>query len=452
MTSRAAIILAAGQGTRMKSALPKVLHLVGGRPMVDWSIALAKDVGCEKVVVVTGTGSTVVQKHIVKRVGDNAIAIQDPPLGTGHAVLAAKDALEGFSGHVVILYADTPLITKDAVEALFQNLEKGASVGVLGFEAKDPGAYGRLIVTPDGDLEAIVEAREASPDQLAVQTCNSGVMAAAHVDLFKLLSLVDNDNKKGEYYLTDIVGHARRQGQRCAVVTCPEDNVQGANSKAELASVEHAFQSRRRRDALSRGVMMTDPNSVYFSYDTELSADVSIEPNVVFGPGVSVDAGTVIKAFCHIEGAQIGTNCIIGPFARLRPGTTLLSGVKIGNFVETKNVQLGEGAKANHLSYLGDGRIGPRANIGAGTIFCNYDGFLKYETTIGADAFIGSNSALVAPVAIGDKAIVGSGSVVTEDVAPGALALARARQSEKPGWATAFRERMAAIKAARKKG
>jgi len=452
MGNRAAIILAAGQGTRMRSTLPKVLHQVGGRAMVDWSVALAHAVGCSKIVVVCSPMGEAVQTHIANTIGEDAIAIQDPPLGTGHAVLAAKEALADFDGDLVVLYGDTPLIPADAVEALFHELEHGASVGVLGFDAADPGAYGRLITDASGNLEAIVEAKEATPSQLAVRFCNSGVMAAPAETMFELLGAVTNDNAKGEYYLTDIVELARASGKACRAVACDEADVLGVNSRVELAQAEHAFQTKKRLEFLAGGVTMTAPETVYFSYDTDIASDVILEPGVVFAPGVQVRSGSRIRAFSHLEDAHVAENCEIGPYARLRPGTVLERGVKVGNFVEVKKTRMGAGAKANHLSYLGDGDIGAGANIGAGTIFCNYDGFLKYQTTVGENAFVGSNSALVAPVTIGAGAYVGSGSVITKDVEENSLAVGRGRQMQKSGWATSFRDKMAEIKAAKKKG
>jgi len=452
MVKRAAVILAAGQGTRMKSSLPKVLHKVAGRAMVDWSIDLARRVGCEQIIVVISKSSDALRAHISERLGDAAIAVQDPPLGTGHAVQSAEAALGDFKGDVVVLYGDTPLIPATAIEDLFGALDKGAAVGVLGFEADDPGAYGRLILNDAGDLDAIVEAKEASPEQLAVTTCNSGVLACRSDRLFRLLGEVTNENAKGEYYLTDVPALARAEGDTAKAVFCRESDVLGVNSRVELAQAEQAYQVRRRRELLASGVTMTAPQTVFFSYDTLIEPDVIIEPNVVFGPGVSIASGAVIKGFCHIEGARIGKDCEIGPHARLRPGAVLEEKAKVGNFVEVKKTRMGKGAKANHLSYLGDGDVGEGANIGAGTIFCNYDGYFKYETRVGKDAFVGSNSALVAPVIIGEGAMVGSGSVITKDVRAGALALGRGEQVEKKGWATRFREVMAAKKSKKAKG
>ncbi len=451
MGERAAIILAAGQGTRMKSARPKVLHPVAGRPMLDWSIALAETVGCSRILVVTSPNAPAVSDHVAARLGPGNVAIQDPPLGTGHAVRCALPALAGFEGDVVVLYGDTPLIPADAVERLFQALAEGHALGVLGFDAIEPGGYGRLVTGPEGGLEAIVEAREASPEEQALTLCNSGVMAGSASTLSTLLSRVTNANTKGEYYLTDAVGLARADGQACAVAICSEADVLGVNSRVELAAAEAAFQTARRQVLMQNGVTLQAPETVMLCHDTEIAADVTIEPHVVFGPGVTIQSGTVIRAFSHIEGARIGPDCDIGPYARLRPGAELEARVKIGNFVELKKTHMAEGAKANHLSYLGDGRVGPAANIGAGTIFCNYDGYAKHVTEVGAGAFIGSNSALVAPVRIGDGAYVGSGSVITRDVADNALAVARARPVERAGWATAFRARMSALLAGKGK-
>ena len=450
MKSRAAVILAAGQGTRMRSSLPKVLHKVGGRAMLDWSIDLALNAGCERIVVVCSASGTAVQSHVENRLGRDAIAIQDPPQGTGHAVMCAKDALAGFDGDLVVLCSDVPLTPSAAIEDLFDSLRTGTAVAVLGFEAADPAAYGRLILNGAGDLQAIVEAKEASPEQLAISFCNSGIIAGDAAGMFELLGAVTNDNEKGEYYLTDIVGLAVSGGALCRTVSCTEQDVMGVNSQSELARAEAAFQARKRQEFLDFGVTMTAPSTVYLSHDTVLDSGVEIEPNVVFGAGVNVRAGAVIRAFSHLEGCVVESGCVVGPYARLRPGAVLEEGAKIGNFVEVKNTRVGKGAKANHLAYLGDGDVGAGANIGAGTIFCNYDGFLKYRTEIGEGAFIGSNSALVAPVRIGTGAYVGSGSKITMDVSDNALAVGRKRQVERPDWASAFRDRMARIKAAKK--
>lgn len=445
MGGRAAIILAAGKGTRMKSAKPKVLHEVAGLPMIDWSIGLARAVGCDPIVVVVSPSQTELVDSVEAKLGSGSTAIQAEPLGTGHAVGAAENALAGHLGTVVVLYADTPLIQAETIEALLARAEEKGGVGVLGFEAEVPGAYGRL-VTNGENLDRIVEAKDASPEELEITFCNSGVMAAGRDDLFSLLGDVTNDNAKGEYYLTDIVGLAKAKGLSTHALDCDEADVMGVNSRVELAAVEHAFQVRRRIRALEDGVTMTAPDTVFFSHDTVVEADVVLEANVVFGVGVTVRSGATIRAFSHLEGAEVRGGAIVGPYARLRPGTLLEEGVRVGNFVELKNTHMREGAKASHLSYLGDGDVGAGANIGAGTIFCNYDGFFKYRTTIGNGAFVGSNSSLVAPVAIGDGAYVGSGSVITEDVPTNALAIARGQSVEKDGWALSFRTRMQAKK------
>jgi len=446
MTRRAAVILAAGQGTRMKSPLPKVLHPVGGRAMLDRAIDAAERTGCEKIVVVVGTHSPAVGEHVRKRLGEAAVAIQDPPIGTGHAVRSAQEALAGFDGDVVITYADVPLLDAPAFEPLFGLRAQGADVAVLGFEPLDPGAYGRLIVQ-GGELDRIVEAKEATPEELAVRACNSGVMALPSGLLFELLAQVRNDNAKGEYYLTDVVGLARGRGLSCRVAFASEEDVLGVNSQAELAEAERMFQSHRRARLMAEGVTMPAPDTVWLAWDTEIAGGARVEPYVVFGPGVKVEAGAEIRAFSHLEKAVVRAGAQVGPYARLRPGADIGEGAHVGNFVEVKNVTMGPGAKANHLTYLGDGEVGAKANIGAGTIFCNYDGYQKQKTVIGERAFVGSNSSLVAPVRIGAGAYVGSGSVVTGDVAPDALALARPPQIEKPGWAARFRQVKEALKA-----
>ena len=441
---RAAIILAAGQGTRMKSPLPKVLHPVGGRAMLDHAIDAAEGLGCERIVVVVGAHSPQVGAHVTRRLGAGAVAVQDPPLGTGHAVLAAREALNGFDGDVVVTYGDVPLLKAADIAPVFA----GAGVTVIGFEARDPGAYGRLIL--DGEtLTAIVEAKEASPDQLAVTACNSGVLAAPAGLLFGLLDKVGNANAKGEYYLTDVVALARDAGHPTRAVFADEDAVMGVNAQAELAAAEALFQKVRREELLAAGVRMPAPETVHLSWDTEIGPGAVVEPYVVFGPGARIAGGARIRSFSHIEGAIVAAGAEVGPYARLRPGADLAEGVRVGNFVEVKNVAMARGAKANHLAYLGDGAVGEGANVGAGTIFCNYDGFNKHRTEVGAGAFIGSNSALVAPVRIGAGAMTGSGSVITEDVPDGALALGRARQEVRPGWAERFMSVMRARKAAK---
>ncbi len=439
MTARAAVILAAGQGTRMRSPTPKVLHLLGARTLLDHAIDAAQDLGCERIVVVAGAHSPEVARHAAARLGKDAVAIQDPPIGTGHAVLAAKDALADFDGDVVVTYADCPLLTGPSVAPLFTLREAGTSMAVLGFVASDPAEHGRLIINPKGELMRIVEAKEADSAVRALKQCNSGVLAADRALLFDLLANVTNNNSKGEYYLTDVVGLAHERGLSARAVLAPESAVQGVNSQAELAAAERIWQASRRKLAMTDGVSMSAPDTVFLSWDTKLAAGVLVEPNVVFGPGVSVEAGARIRAFSHLEGAVVRAGAVIGPYARLRPGADIGEQAHIGNFVEVKKVKVGKGAKANHLSYLGDGTIGAGANIGAGTIFCNYDGFEKFETTVGEGAFIGSNTALIAPVTVGDHAMTASGSVITKNVAAGALAVGRATQTEKVGWADAFR-------------
>ncbi|MGZ3366202.1 MAG: bifunctional UDP-N-acetylglucosamine diphosphorylase/glucosamine-1-phosphate N-acetyltransferase GlmU [Caulobacteraceae bacterium] len=439
MTRRAAVILAAGQGTRMKSPTPKVLHKVAGRAMLDLAIDAAVELGCDRIVVVVGTHSPEVGEHVKARLGEEAIAVQDPPLGTGHAVLAARDALAGFSGDMVVTYADCPLLTAAAIEPLFDLHGAGSDIAVLGFEAADPGAYGRLITGIDGELHRIVEAKDATEHELTVRACNSGVMAADAALLFDLLRRIGNDNAKGEYYLTDVVGLAVAQGLSAQATFAPEESVMGVNSQGELAQAEAAFQSHRRRQLMAEGVTLVAPDTVHLAWDTQIAGGAVIEPYVVFGPKVRVEAGALIRAFSHLDQAVVHAGAIVGPYARLRPGADIGRGAHVGNFVEVKNVKVGEGAKLNHLTYVGDGTIGARANLGAGTIFCNYDGFDKFETHVGADAFIGSDTALVAPVTVGDGAFTGSGSVITEDVPPNALALGRGRQIIKEGWAATFR-------------
>jgi bifunctional UDP-N-acetylglucosamine pyrophosphorylase/glucosamine-1-phosphate N-acetyltransferase len=444
---RAAIILAAGRGERMKSALPKVLHKIAGKRMIDWMVDLAAAAGAARTVVVISEIPEI-RAHLSKRLGPENFAVQEQALGTAHAALQAKAALAGFAGDAVVLLNDTPLIRPETLERLFAARAR-ADLVLLGFEARDPFGYGRIVLSGAGVAARIVEEKEASAEEKKIGLCNSGVMVAPAAWLFDLLGQVKNNNAKGEYYITDIVAMANAAGKTVGVVTAPEAELMGANSRAELAEVEAAFQARARAAAMAGGVTLLDPNTVWFSHDTQLAADVTVEPNVFFGPGVRVESGAVIHAFCHLEGAQIGAGAHVGPFARLRPGANLGSDVKIGNFVEVKNAAIGAGAKASHLSYIGDAEVGAGANLGAGTITCNYDGFDKFKTVIGAGAFIGADSALVAPVKIGDGAFVGTGSVITKDVAPNALAVARGRQSEIIGWADTFRARKLATRAAK---
>jgi bifunctional UDP-N-acetylglucosamine pyrophosphorylase/glucosamine-1-phosphate N-acetyltransferase len=451
MTNRFAVILAAGKGTRMKSPQAKVLHEIGGRSMLAWSVALAQDLGCKRNVVVVAPDAPDVAAAARKLVGADNVVIQREPLGTANAVDAAREAFAGADGDAIVLYADTPLVPRQACEQAFAALSNGASVCVLGFEAASPNRYGRLIVGKDGSLEAIVEANDATPEQLNIPFCNSGVVAAPVKLMFDLLRDVKNDNAKGEYYLTDLVGLARKRGLKAAAARCEQRDVQGVNSQIELAAVERVFQEARRTELMISGVTMVAPETVFLSWDTKIAPGVVIEPYVIFGVGVSIEAGALIKSFSHFTSARVGQSAEVGPFTRLRPGASIGRSAHIGNFVEVKNVTVGEGAKANHLAYLGDGEIGSGSNIGAGTIFCNYDGFFKYRTVLGKDVFIGSNSSLVAPLNVADGAYVGAASVITDDVQADALALARGRQSVKSGWAKGFRETQSAAKKAGKK-
>ncbi|MHB8286881.1 MAG: bifunctional UDP-N-acetylglucosamine diphosphorylase/glucosamine-1-phosphate N-acetyltransferase GlmU, partial [Caulobacteraceae bacterium] len=396
MTDRAAVILAAGQGTRMRSPTPKVLHKVGGRILLDRAVDAAEQLSCSRIVVVAGAHSPQVAEHVRKRLGEAAVAIQDPPLGTAHAVRAAEAALSGFVGDIVVTYADTPLLDAKAVGPLFEARAAGADLAVLGFYADEPGAYGRLVLGADGGLDRIVEAKDASDAELSIAACNSGVLAAPAALLFQLLAEVRSDNAKGEFYLTDVVALARVRGLKVAAVFTDEARVLGVNSQAELAIAEGFFQAAKRAQLLTEGVTMPAPATVMFSYDTAIEAGVTIEPYVVFGEGVSVASGAVIRAFSHLEGASVASGALIGPYARLRPGAEIGEDAHIGNFVEVKKTRIGKGAKANHLAYLGDGVVGAKANIGAGVIFCNYDGFDKHLTEVGEGAFVGSDTSLVA--------------------------------------------------------
>lgn len=444
--SLAIVVLAAGKGTRMKSSLHKVLHPVAGRPMVEHLLASAAELAPERQVIVIGSG----REQLEAALGDRAaIAVQEPQLGTGHAVRQAEGALAGFAGDVLILYGDVPFVSVPTMRAMIERLHAAdaPAVVVLGFEPADPLQYGRVIAR-DGRIVKMVEYKDASEAERACSLCNSGLMAVRSGDLFELLARIGSDNAQGEYYLTDIVNVASADGRSCAVVvTTDPDEVAGINSRAELAEAEGRWQIKRRRRAMEEGASLVAPETVWFAWDTSLGRDVTIEPNVVFGPGVTVADGATIRAFCHIEGATIGNRAEVGPYARLRPGAVLEDKAKIGNFVEVKNAVLGQGAKANHLSYIGDAEVGAGANIGAGTITCNYDGYFKYKTVIGERAFIGSNSALIAPVKIGRDAIVGAGSAVSRDVADGELRLVRGEQLVKPGWADRFHDAMKKKKA-----
>jgi bifunctional UDP-N-acetylglucosamine pyrophosphorylase/glucosamine-1-phosphate N-acetyltransferase len=446
-TPLAVIVLAAGQGTRMKSSLHKVLHPIAGRPMLLHLLGAVSELAPAKQVVVVGAGRERVEKAVAGKGVD--IAVQAEQLGTGHAVAQAKEALTGFSGDVLILYGDVPLVRAETMGAMIARLhgaDEPACV-VLGFRPDDAAAYGRIIAGADGRIERMVEYKDASEAERAVNLCNSGLMAVRADDLFALLARVGNDNAAGEYYLPDVVMLAASDGRASAVIETAASEVAGVNSRAELAGVEAAWQAQRRIEAMRDGVTLVAPETVFFAYDTSLARDVTIEPNVVFGPGVRIEEGAVIHAFCHLEGAHVGPSVSVGPFARLRPGAKLGADVKIGNFVEVKNAVFGDGAKASHLSYIGDAQIGARANLGAGTITCNYDGFDKFTTIVGEDVFIGSDTALIAPVKVGDRAFTAAGSVITKDVTADALAIARGRQMEIAGWSAKFRAAKAAKKA-----
>lgn len=447
----AIVVLAAGKGTRMKSERHKVLHPIAGRPMLEHLLASAAELSPERSVVVAGHGREQLEKALGARA---TIAVQEPQLGTGHAVQQAQAALAGFAGDVLILYGDVPFVRPQTMRAMIERLHApdAPAVVVLGFEPADPLQYGRVLAHDDGRIAMMVEYKDATEEQRACRLCNSGLMAVRSADLFDLLARIGNDNAQGEYYLVDIVNVASLEGRTCAViVTDDPDEVGGINSRGELAEAESRWQARRRLQAMTDGVTLVAPETVFFAWDTALGRDVTIEPNVVFGPGVTVADDVVIHAFSHLEGATLESGVAIGPYARLRPGAVLKAGAKVGNFVEMKNAVLGEGAKANHLTYLGDATVGAGANIGAGTITCNYDGYFKHQTVIGERAFIGSNSALVAPVRIGADAIVAAGSAVTRDVADGELRLVRAEQSVKPGWADRFHDAMKKKKAEAKK-
>jgi len=445
----AIVILAAGKGTRMKSDVHKVLHPIAGRPMLMHLMASAATLSPQHQVVVVGSGRDQLEVAVG---GAATIAVQEPQHGTGHAVQQAADALHGFTGDVLVLYGDVPFVRAETMRAMLIRLhaDDAPAVVVLGFEPDDALAYGRIIAE-DGRVHKMVEFKDANAAERGCRLCNSGLLAARAQDLFALLARVGNDNAQGEYYLPDIVNIAIGDDRVAAVVVADDEHeVAGINSRAELAAAEARWQTRRRIAAMADGATLIAPETVWFAWDTLVGRDVTIEQNVVFGPGAVIADNVVIHAFCHIAGAQVASGAVVGPFARLRPGTELGKGSRVGNFVEVKNTRLGEGAKANHLTYLGDAEIGAGANIGAGTITCNYDGYFKYRTIIGERAFIGSNSALIAPVRIGADAIVAAGSAVSRDVSDGELRLVRGEQLIKPGWADRFHDAMKKKKAERK--
>lgn len=441
----AVVILAAGKGVRMASRKPKVLHEVAGKAMLHHVLDAVAPLAPARIVVVSGRD----MEQLAEAARPHPTVVQEPQLGTGHAVLAARQTLDGFhgedgAGHVLVLFGDTPLVTTNTLARMVQ-VAKGAeapALVALGFHSAEPAGYGRMVLDPaDGRLLRIVEAADAGPEELAVTLCNGGVMLGRGPELFALLDRIGNDNAKGEYYLTDIYALAGQDGISARVIETEEDEILGVNTRAELAVAEAVMQRRLRDKALAGGATLIDPMTVWFSHDTRLGVDVTVEPGVFFGPGVSVGEGAVIRAFSHLEGAEVAPGAVVGPYARLRPGARLEEGARVGNFVEVKNAILGAGAKANHLTYLGDATVGAGANIGAGTITCNYDGFAKHRTEIGEGVFVGSNTALIAPVTVGAGAMVAAGSTITKDVTADALAVARGQQRAVEGGAALFRAR-----------
>lgn len=434
-----AVILAAGDGVRMKSSKPKVLHEVAGRSMLAHVLAAVAAADICSVAVVIGPGRDDVRAEVAKLRPDARVFVQEHRRGTAHAVLAARAAIAEGCDDLLVLFADTPLVAPETISSLREGLREGAGVVALGFQAGQPFGYGRLIVDDSGRLIAIREEKDANEAERAMRLANAGLMAIDGASALSLLEAIGDANAQHEFYLTDVVGLAVRKGRFAKVALAPEEEVQGVNDRVQLARVEAIAQARLRSEAMLGGATLIAPETVFLSADAKIGRDVLIEPHVVIGRGVAIGDGAIIHSFSHLEGATIGPGASIGPFARLRPGTKLAAKAKIGNFVEIKSADIGEGAKVNHLSYVGDAEIGSGANIGAGTITCNYDGFSKFRTEIGAGAFVGSNSALVAPVKIGDRAYVGSGSVITKDVSADALAVGRGRQIEKAGWAASFR-------------
>jgi bifunctional UDP-N-acetylglucosamine pyrophosphorylase / glucosamine-1-phosphate N-acetyltransferase len=443
------IILAAGKGTRMNSDSPKVLHAVAGAPLLIHAMKAGASLEPARTVIVAGHGADEVSKAARAYDESAEIVLQTEQNGTGHAVLCTKDALAKATGDVLVLYGDTPFISPETLSDM-RDARATFDVVVLGFEAADPARYGRLVM--DGNtLERIVEFKDASDDERAITFCNSGVILCSAAHMFELLAQVTNNNASGEYYLTDIIGLARAAGLSATAVACDEAETMGVNSRADLAAAEAAFQARARREALEAGVTLTAPETVFFAHDTYIGPDTIVEPNVVFGPEVTIENGAHIRAFSHIEGAHVSRGAVVGPYARLRPGAELSENVHVGNFVEIKNATLAEGAKANHLTYIGDASIGEGTNIGAGTITCNYDGVFKHHTHIGARAFIGSNTMLIAPVSVGDEAMTATGAVVNKDVPEGAMAISRTPQENKPNLARKLFDKLRAKKARQQK-
>lgn len=441
----AAVILAAGEGTRMRSDIPKVLHKIAGRSMLGHVMALVVDAGIPDIAVVIGPDRDDVANEARAIVPSVSIHVQSERRGTAHAVLAAREFLARGFDRVLVLFADTPLVTAGTAQAMLASLEGGVAVSVLGFDAQKPDGYGRLLVEGD-TVTAIREHKDASEAERKVTICNSGLMAIDGRQALPLLDAVGTNNAQNEFYLTDIVGIARSRALKTAFRLAPEDDVMGVNDRVQLARAESVMQTRLRDQAMRNGATMIAPETVFLSFDTVIGRDVTIEPHVFFGPKVRIGDKTHLHAFCHFEDTVIGMKADIGPYARTRPGTVIEAGAKLGNFVETKKAHIGEGAKVNHLTYIGDAEIGARANIGAGTITCNYDGYFKYKTIIGEGAFVGANSSLVAPISIGAGAYVGSGSVVTRDVEADALAVVRGKPVVKEGWAKTFRDKMKAKK------
>ncbi|TAL29397.1 MAG: bifunctional UDP-N-acetylglucosamine diphosphorylase/glucosamine-1-phosphate N-acetyltransferase GlmU [Alphaproteobacteria bacterium] len=435
----ACIILAAGKGTRMKSALPKPLHKIAGRAMVSHVVATCEALNPDKIVVVIGPD----MQAVADAVKPHATAIQQTANGTGGAALAAKEHFKNFDGDILVVFSDTPLVTSETMQRMVDLRRQIPAIGLTysGFRPADPARYGRMVMDDDGTLKKIIEFKDAGAEEKKITLCNGGIVCADGAKLFDWLAQVGNDNAQKEYYLTDLPPIARKDNRTTHVVEMPEEETAGINTREDLAHLERMMQQRLRRKHMLDGATLTDPGSVFFSYDTVIGQDVTIGPNVIFGPGVTIANNVEILPFCHLEGASVAEGAHIGPYARLRPGTTVGANAKVGNFVETKNAKLGPGVKASHLTYLGDTDVGENTNIGAGTITCNYDGFLKYKTTIGKDAFIGSNTALIAPVTIGHGAIIGAGSSIGKDVPDNALGITRAPQVNKDGWASEFRQK-----------
>jgi bifunctional UDP-N-acetylglucosamine pyrophosphorylase / glucosamine-1-phosphate N-acetyltransferase len=452
MTQRSclAIILAAGEGTRMKSSMAKVLHPVGGLAMVAHAVRAAVAAGGSDVALVVGRDADKVEAAVRPLARDVTVHLQTERLGTAHAVLAARDAIAKGYDDILVMFGDTPLIDTGSLQLARQKLAEGAEVVVMGFRPADPTGYGRLI-EKDGELTAIREHKDASEEERRIGFCNGGLIAISGRNAVHELGRIGNKNARGEYYLTDVVEIARSDGKKVVAIEVDPGSLLGVDDRVKLAEAENLFQARMRRNVMLAGVTLVSPETVWFSWDTQIGPDTLVEPNVVFGPGVTVDGGVIIHAFCHIEGASIAAGAQIGPFARLRPGAEMGEKSKAGNFVEIKQAKIGAGAKVNHLTYIGDAVVGAAANIGAGTITCNYDGYNKHLTQIGAGAFIGSNSALVAPVKIGDGALIAAGSVITQEVPAGAVGFARARQANKAGMASLLNARNKAIKDAKKK-